>query len=704
MSDQPAAAESGEPRPAQAEGTVCELPEQERAELARERAARAEAEAAVARLRAIEYVTEAALSNLPLEELLYELLRRIRQLLGGDAARLFLVSEDGEAVEVRAFDGLAPEAPEDTRIPLGRGIAGRIASSGQPLIIDDTAMVEVVSPALRKRIKSLIGTPLIVEGRVIGVVDVGTVQPHHFGEDDLRLLRLVADRTALAIESARLYHQARFEQARWRATVESMLDPVSVADAEGRVVYMNAASQRYMGGQAPPWLGPEEYPGYYRAYHPDGTLFRPADLPLQRAALRGEEVRNLEIVLRAPTGEERIAIWNAAPLREDGRITGAVAVGRDVTQERHAEAERGRLLAEVQQRAAELEATIASVASGLIIYDRAGDIVRMNPAADAILGYAPQERRRPIAERLARLRIETPDGRPVPVEETPPRKALRGETVQSALLVIHPPAGEATWVSASAAPIRTPDGRLLGAVLTFVDVTPLHELQEQREDILRAVSHDLRNPLAVVQAQAEILLRMLDKAGLSGPPVHSAEAVLTSARRMNAMIQELVESVRMEAGQLGLRRALVDLRAAVEDLRRRLAGTLETERIHLEAPEDLPRVLADPDRLDRILVNLLSNALKYSAPASEVTVTITPRNGEVVTSVRDRGPGIPPEQLPHVFERYFRGQAARARREGLGLGLYITKGLVEAHGGRIWAESRVGEGSTFSFTLPAAVS
>ena len=145
-------------------------------------------------------------------------------------------------------------------------------------------------------------------------------------------------------------------------------------------------------------------------------------------------------------------------------------------------------------------------------------------------------------------------------------------------------------------------------------------------------------------------------------------------------------------------------------LKKRLATSLDTARIEIEigecpSPDGSPvscQVWADPARLERILTNLWSNALKYSAPGSPVTVTAARRNAEVVTSVTDRGRGIPPEDVPRLFQRYFRTERAKEAREGLGLGLYITRRLVEAHGGRIWVESEVGRGSTFSFSLPVA--
>jgi signal transduction histidine kinase len=226
--------------------------------------------------------------------------------------------------------------------------------------------------------------------------------------------------------------------------------------------------------------------------------------------------------------------------------------------------------------------------------------------------------------------------------------------------------------------------------------------EAQREDYIRIVSHDLRNPLAAIQGQAQLLQRRLRQAGLLGGEWLGADAIVTSTQRMNAMIQELVDSARLEAGQVQLNRRPVDLPSFIADARRRLSPSLEAGRIRIEPAPGLPPVSADPDRLERILANLLTNALKYSTPGTPVVVSFAQRDGEVVTSVSDQGPGIPPEELARLFQRYYRTTAARERREGLGLGLYITHKLVEAHGGAIWAESEVGKGSTFSFSLPQA--
>lgn len=363
----------------------------------------------------------------------------------------------------------------------------------------------------------------------------------------------------------------------------------------------------------------------------------------------------------------------------------------------------GRLLAEVQHHAAELDATISSIADGVVIYGPKGEITRMNPAAERMLGYSPAERALPVAERLRLLCIETPEGQPFPAEELPIYRALRGETVRGVVAVVHSVDGRTLCVSASAAPIRGADGSLLGAVLTLTDITAMRQLQEQWAKHILGISHGLRTPLTVVQGQAQLLLQGLKKAGLDSQMRRSAEAIVAAGQRMGVMLRDLVDLMYMEAGQpLKLNRTSLELRSFVLDLKERLAGLLETGRIRVEASEALPRVLADPDRLERILVNLLSNALRYSEASAEVTVSLARRGGEVVTSVSDRGPGIPPEEISLLFQPYSRMGLARRPRERLGLGLYIAKGLVEAHGGRIWVESEVGKGSTFSFTLPVA--
>lgn len=384
----------------------------------------------------------------------------------------------------------------------------------------------------------------------------------------------------------------------------------------------------------------------------------------------------------------------------DGKPMSLLVMVQDIDWRKKAEAERSHLLEEVQKRVAELDATITAMADGVVIYDSEGFISRMNPSAKRMLGYDLEQRRLNLDSRIKLLNIETVDGKPVKPNETPPYRALRGETVQGMIMVFHPPNGRKLWVSSSAAPIKAPDGKMLGAVSTITDITPIRDLQEQRSLHILGISHGLRTPLTVVQGQAQLLLRALERERRNNGIRRSAETIVSSSRRMSVMLRDLVDLADLEIGEpLKLNLVPVDLRATLYELKRRLAGLLATERVRVDAPDDLPNVMADPDRLERILLNLLSNALKYSDPNTEVIVALRQQGENVVTSITDRGKGIPPEELPTLFQRYRRPMPVR---ESLGLGLYITRGLVEAHGGKIWVESEVGKGSTFSFTLPVA--
>jgi PAS domain S-box-containing protein len=220
-----------------------------------------------------------------------------------------------------------------------------------------------------------------------------------------------------------------------------------------------------------------------------------------------------------------------------------------------------------------------------------------------------------------------------------------------------------------------------------------------RDEMLGVVAHDLRNPLGTISMAAELLLEITaDTPGSLGR--RQVDIIRRSAGRMNRLIEDLLDVRRIEGGQLGVEPRPVQVRALIDEALEALrplaaASALELE---LELPSDLPRVLADPARIQQVLSNLVGNAIKFTPAGGRICISGWRVSGEVCLSVVDTGPGIPSDQLPHIFGRFWQG--GRADRRGVGLGLAIAKGLVEAHGGRIWAESRVGHGSSFFFTLP----
>jgi signal transduction histidine kinase len=228
----------------------------------------------------------------------------------------------------------------------------------------------------------------------------------------------------------------------------------------------------------------------------------------------------------------------------------------------------------------------------------------------------------------------------------------------------------------------------------------INDLQQQREDLLHTVSHDLRIPITVVQGHAEILRFYMEQSADSNL-LESIDAILQASSRMNAMVEELLDVARLEEGRLVLEKQLVDFPELVVKMLRFYAEAMDADRIETDFSPDLSPIFADPFRLERILTNLITNSLKFSPPDSPVRITARNSGNEVVFAVIDRGVGIAAEDLPHIFERFHLSKRG-CKADSVGLGLYITRMLVEAHGGRLWVKSMPGEGSTFSVALQAA--
>jgi signal transduction histidine kinase/FixJ family two-component response regulator len=371
---------------------------------------------------------------------------------------------------------------------------------------------------------------------------------------------------------------------------------------------------------------------------------------------------------------------------------------------RQAEAEIRRLNEELErrvlERTAELDAIINSIADAVVICDLNGNIVRTNTAADRIISSTGAGRVTSFQGWIEAAGIRSPEGRAISPDQSPATQALRGHPVQGVVMVV--PAGKpAAWVTASAARVLTSEGEVMGVVVTMTDVTDLHLLQEQRDDLVRSISHDLRTPLTAVLGHAQLLQKGLERGAPGEREQRMAHSIITSAKRMNSMILDLVESSRLEAGQLNLKTRAIELQPYLMELIERASAPESGRSIHLHTAEDLPPVEADPERLERILHNLLGNALKYSPNGAEVSLRAEATGDQVTISVVDRGPGVEADDVPYLFDRFYRAKNA-IRTEGLGLGLYISKMLVESHGGRIWVETEPGKGSTFSFTLPVA--
>lgn len=246
------------------------------------------------------------------------------------------------------------------------------------------------------------------------------------------------------------------------------------------------------------------------------------------------------------------------------------------------------------------------------------------------------------------------------------------------------------------------DGILLNTIATVRDITRFRQAEELKSTFISVISHELRTPVALIKGYVSTLRR--EDARWERSIIEDSLAVIEEeADRLTLLIENLLDASRLQAGGLKLKRSDV----LIPEIAKRIAKRLQTQtaqhQIVVSFPEEFPVVLADESRLEQVLSNLISNAIKYSS-AGEIRISGQVRSEVVIVCVSDEGPGIAPEDIPHIFERFYRAPTAATRQtKGAGLGLYLAKAIVEAHGGQIWVDTETGKGARFCFSLPRHV-
>lgn len=464
-----------------------------------------------------------------------------------------------------------------------------------------------------------------------------------------------------------------------------MLEHVSAAviatDVDGTVVYWNRHAELLYGWSRDEALGRSIV----------GLTVGPVEAEVGQAImaqLRQGRKWEGEFLTSRKDGTVFPAYVVDAPIRNpDGRIVGVVGVSVDLT-------ERKRLEGQLRHQ---LELTLAvagSLAEGLYTVDAQGRLTFMNSAAEQLLGWQH-------AELLGKsmhdaVHYRTPDGGYVTQDQCPLMQVrVSGSVYRSEDDVFVRKDGTTLPVAYISSPIIM-NAEIVGAVVAFRDISDVLELRRMRDEYLSLVSHDLRTPLTAVLGHAQWLARGLEQKGLERE-AQSASLILRAGRQMNTMIGDLLETASLEAGTMEMQLQDLDLGAFISTLGDHLPPEGQARvRLHVRSPV---HARADAERLERAVMNLLTNALKYSPPEEPVDVTVQ-RDGENVRiDVADRGRGIPESDVPRIFNRYYRS-AGSTGAEGLGLGLHIARLIIEALGGSIEVRSKLGAGSTFSVVLP----
>ena len=373
-----------------------------------------------------------------------------------------------------------------------------------------------------------------------------------------------------------------------------------------------------------------------------------------------------------------------APARVSGELGDLATALNDMSSQLAAR------IRELSEEKADLSAILAGMTEGVLVVRPDGRIRLTNQALRNSFGINEEAVGKTVLEAF----------RNVSLQELVSEVIQEGDVAARELTFLTP--NERAY-ELSATRLQGSQGVLTGVIVVFHDITRMRQFENTRKEFVANVSHELRTPLSIIKGYVETLLD-------EQPPDEQTarqflQIVQRHSRRLEALIADLLSISALESQQARLNFEPVSIRLAAESVVDELARQA-FERfvvVSLEIPEQLPAVRADAQRLHQVLFNLLDNAIKYTPSGGHVTIRADEKDGFIETAVADDGPGIAPEHLPHVFERFYRVDKARSRElGGTGLGLSIVKHIVQSHTGRVWAESQLEKGSTFYFTLPRA--
>jgi PAS domain S-box-containing protein len=522
-------------------------------------------------------------------------------------------------------------------------------------------------------------------------------------------------------EQKRVAAELGAQQEWFRVTLASIGDAVIASDAAGRVTYINGTAAALTGWMADVAMGQPLADVFHiineKTRQP---VENPAGLVMRIGQIVG--LAN-HTVLISRDGTERPIADSAAPIRDgEGRILGVVLVFRDVTDERRAED----AIAEQREW---LETTLESIGDAVIATDVRDRIVFMNPVAEHLTGWQTDAARGRACGDVFNI-INEKSRRPVenPVARVLAEGVIVGLANHTVLIAAD---GTERPIDDSGAPIRNRDGRVVGVVLVFRDVTERRRSEDERQsaaaerlrlleaervarteaerasrvkdDFVAMVSHELRTPLNAILGWTQLMMKGRDDRSVID---RGLDVVARNTRVQAQLISDLLDISRITAGKLRLEIQSVDLVSIITDAIETVQQEADSKGIDVRRELDVKvgPIAGDPARLQQVTWNLLSNAIKFTPRGGHVIATLRHVGSDAELAVSDSGAGIRPEFLPHVFDRFQQADLSITRRfGGLGLGLSIVKHLVELHGGAVRAASGgEGKGATFTITLPSS--
>ncbi|MCJ7513262.1 MAG: GAF domain-containing protein [Anaerolineales bacterium] len=653
-------------------------------------------------------------SSLDLQTVLRQIAEQARSLLNSDGSRIHLYNPEDDRLQAVVALHTDAEQVMQMRLSPGQGLTGTVFARQEALLVNDTAQVAGISVHVPgtpiDELEKMALVPLQIHGRTIGVMTVlrfSTEIP--YTPADLQLLSAFATHAAIAIENADLYGQIAshaqhleaqvtertrdlaLSEARYRALVETSLAGIFLTDAQGQLIYANQAFHQLAGRPPGSLVGHTQVQLSDLAALPDRERIQQRiDVQLSGADT-GMEAIEVDVL----TGRgEALPVMFASTVVSDqgGRVEGVTGIIFDIRQRKALEAA---LLAERDR----LASILTNVGDAIVVADPHGSIEYVNPAWERLTGYA-------ASEALGKTSSLIRSGRHGPEVYEQMWATIQGGRVWRSDLVNRRKDGSLYDAAVVIAPIHDASAQVISYVGLQYDISGLKAQDRLKTQFVSDVSHELRTPLTNIRLYLDLLGETADTQKL----LRYRETLIREAERLTGLIDDLLSLSRLESGTAQINPVVVHLNEIVTSLvqdRRALAarsGLL----LDVVCDPDLPPTRGDPRLLAQVFTNLLTNAMNYTPSGGQVTLCTlrreSPEGFWSIVEVADSGPGIPIDEQPLLFRRFFRGRAGQARGiPGTGLGLAICKEIIEHHQGRITVESQgvPGKGTCFTVWLPA---
>lgn len=413
---------------------------------------------------------------------------------------------------------------------------------------------------------------------------------------------------------------------------------------------------------------------------------------------KGDFVNGLELNLASSNGEEIPVSISGSPLLDESKnLAGYVMVAQDMREMR-------KLVYNLVAERNKLSVTLAGITEGVFVVDKIGVISFFNEAAEKLFEVKAADVIGKKADEV--LNITDQEGR-IKVEYFFPQEKLSKDMVTYSRngVRIQTPNGRINFANLIAANIVEGEEINLGAIVTLHDVSKEKELEEMKLDFVSMAAHELRTPLTSIRGYLSVLQEEIGKK-LSEDQYSFLEKAFISSTQLAALVENLLSVSRIERGSLQIQLQVTDWGGILEEAYNNFLPQAKERKVgftYVKPKQKLPLVLVDKFRISEVISNLISNALNYTPAGGSVEVSVEANATEVTTHVKDTGPGIPPSAIPKLFTKFFRVSGVLEQgSKGTGLGLYISKAIVDMHKGRIWVESELGKGSVFNFTVPVS--